>query len=110
MSQNKTNVPNTDVDSDVLTDGIWVNDNGHVEGSVYVCDSANGYDVVGVVDSYDYDDHGGTKTNHVPRAVLTKPDHIIKEITDHDTEHAHEAIERAANSAEWLYENAEDFC
>ncbi|TKX58928.1 hypothetical protein EXE44_05115 [Halorubrum sp. SS7] len=98
------------VESDVLTDDIWINDDGHVEGSAYVFDSENGYDVSGVVHSYDYEQHGEQRTNHVPRAVLTRPDGtILKEVSDHDSRHPEKAIERAANSAEWLYENAEQF-
>lgn len=98
------------VESDVLTVDVWLNDDGHVRGNMYVLDSENGYDVTGVVDSYDYDDYGTERTNHVPRAILTKPNgSIIKEVSDHDSKHPQKAVDRAVSSAEWLYENAEQF-
>ena len=117
MAPKPTTTDRIETDAGIAFDtDVWahadfeIDANGHVDGSAYTHEFANGHDVVIGVTSYDYERAGETRTNHIPNAVTTDADGtIVHEGEPNDSENPQTAIENAKGSAEFIFENAEQF-
>jgi len=100
----------SDSDIEWSDDTLEINDDGHVEGSAFVGNFIDGYDVSISVTSYDYERNGETRTNHVPHVVVTTTEgKIIVEPTAQDSRNAQKAIENARGCAEYVIKYPSEF-
>jgi len=83
--------------------------NGKVEGTIYTDTfehEEKTLQVAASVTSYDYEQSGETKTNHVPHVVVTdNRGHILREPEVRDTHNAKKSITLAKGYAEDIYKN-----
>jgi hypothetical protein len=102
---------NVEFDSELWgNQSLWIDENGHVDGSMHVFGFVDGYDVTIGVFSYDYDRHGETRTNHVPQVVVSTTDgSIVAEPHAHDSNNPVQAIKNARDAAEHVIENPDEF-
>jgi len=87
----------------VLGDGI-------VRGTAYTHQFRDGYDVRVAVTSYEYEQNGKTRMNHVPNVVVSDGDgSIIVEPHARDTSDPREAITNAKQTAERVFHYPDQF-
>ena len=106
VKQNFIDVQNSDVwkHSDLI-----LNDNGYVSGVAYTKEQ-NGYSIEISVFTYEYEQNGETKMNHVPNIILSnKNGSITAEPHAHDSQNAEKAIQNAINTGEYVIENLNQF-
>jgi len=94
-------------------DTLHVNDDGMTEGQAW-CGSyehdGTEYDITVSVTSYEFEQYGETKTNHVPHVtVTTKDGSIVAEPHVHDSRHPEKAIDNGKETAEYVAQRLEQF-
>lgn len=89
---------------------IDTDDDGHVIGSARTTEFNGGMTVSIGVHSYDYEQNGETKRNHVPIITVSDESGVIK-LQPHarDSDNPRRAVQNAKNTAESVFNNPDGF-